>query len=132
MSGASLNPRDEAIVRIVHARGTVNLSVLLTDFRARPMCAKTARSALARLVASGWLVRSGRQSALWSISPAALPHLAEDTPGAPLPAEPSAAPAPQPDTRSPLCRQAYQPAHFASARPGASDFLAIRSRGPFH
>ena len=132
MNSATLRPRDSAIVRLVHARGTASLSQLLTDYCARPMCAKTARSALARLVASGWLVRSGRQSALWSISPAALPHLAEGTPGAPLPAEPSAAPTPQPDTRSPLCRQAYQPAHFASARPGASDFLAIRSRGPFH
>ena len=49
MSGASLNPRDEAIVRIVHARGTVNLNELLTDFRARPMCVGTARKALARL-----------------------------------------------------------------------------------
>ena len=128
MSGASLNPRDEAIVRIVHARGTVNLGELLTDFRARPMCVDTARKALARLVTLGWLVRFGHRGTLWSISRSAQPHVTE---GARLSTRPGNQRAAACDARSPMSRSCYAAALSAPARAGAADFLAVPSLGPF-
>jgi hypothetical protein len=129
MSGAVLSARDEAIVRIVHARGAVSLADLLTDYRARPMSVDTARKALARLVALGWLERFGYRRMLWSIHGSARPHVAE---GTRLPTRPGAASSGACDPRSPMARASYVAgAHSTPARPGATDFLAVPSLGAF-
>lgn len=132
---ALLPTRDEAIVRIVHNRGQATLGELLTDFRARPMSADTARAALARLVQRGWLVRGGAgapgRHAHWSVSRAAQPHLA--APGR-LPAQPGAAllgAGADRYHRSPMARPLYTPSPGAPLRDGAVDFLRLPSLGAF-
>lgn len=128
--------REEAIVRIVHARGETTLGELLTDFRSRPMSADTARNALRRLVSRGWLVRSsagtpGRR-AHWSVSRQAVPHLqgAQRLPAAPGQLRADAAAASRYGL-APMARPIYTPPAGAPVREGAADFLRVPSLGAF-
>lgn len=136
-SSAYLSLRDEAIVRIIHARGTATLGEVLTDYRARPMTAHSARSALDQLTSAGWLIRGGGpglgRRAHWSAGRCAASHLAS---AARLPAVPGTVPVTSAQraarySNAPLARPTYRPSAAAPVREGAADFLRVPSKGAF-